>query len=233
MANKMVMDGLCPRCDGSRKSDIHGSIEKSWDHDAGMMHGKDKYFLLECRGCETVYTYIVSINSEDTDYRYDHEVGQDVIVYNETINTFPSINLEESTPEWVWQLRSVDRQLHTIISEIYSAYDKGSLILASIGLRTAFDRATEVLQIDPAISLQEKVSALLKEGFIGQTEADVLKVITEVGNAAAHRAWSPSKEEFASLIGPFEHFITRNILSEKNFELIKEKIPAKPKRKKD
>ena len=83
----------------------------------------------------------------------------------------------------------IDGQLHGILSEMYTAYDNRSYILTAVGLRTALDRGTEVLGIDPAITFAEKLDALKDGGWIGDTERDILEVVTDAGNAAAHRGW--------------------------------------------
>ncbi|WP_084739492.1 DUF4145 domain-containing protein [Frigidibacter mobilis] len=111
-------------------------------------------------------------------------------------------------------------------------HDSHSYILTAIGLRTALDRGTEVLGIDPAKAFSEKLAELQSAGWIGSTEHDILNVITDAGNAAAHRAWSPEKHEIAQLLYAMEVFIQRAFIVGKNALSVKQSIPSKPKRKK-
>jgi Domain of unknown function (DUF4145) len=62
-------------------------------------------------------------------------------------------------------------------------------VLAAIGLRTAFDRASELLGIDPNKTFAGKLSQLVVDGHIGSTEKASLDVLTDAGGAAAHRGW--------------------------------------------
>ncbi|HDW3265141.1 TPA: DUF4145 domain-containing protein, partial [Enterobacter ludwigii] len=130
------------------------------------------------------------------------------------------------------KLESVDFQLFQIFIEMYSAYKSGHLILASIGLRTIFDRTTEILQIHPGLYLDEKIKQLKDEGFIGDTEASILSTVVDAGNAAAHRGWSPTNREFDELLNSIEQFVQRTVLSVKTTTHIVERIPPRVKRPK-
>jgi Domain of unknown function (DUF4145) len=113
---------------------------------------------------------------------------------------------------------------------MYVAYDHGANILTAVGMRTALDRATEVLGIDPAITFDEKLKELKDGGWIGSTEHDILDVITNAGNAAAHRGWSPSKEDVAKLLTAMEAFLHRAFIVGQDALAIRANIPEKPKR---
>ncbi|MFI8979372.1 DUF4145 domain-containing protein [Ectopseudomonas khazarica] len=113
---------------------------------------------------------------------------------------------------------------------MYLARDAESYILASIGLRTAFDRASELLGVPPDDTFASKVTSLLKSGFVGQSEADALSVVADAGSAAAHRGWSPSEEEFDALLMALEHFLERNLVSGNRALAVKASIPPKPPR---
>jgi hypothetical protein len=133
---------------------------------------------------------------------------------------------------WFDGIAKVDIQLSNILAEMYVAYDSESYILTAVGLRTALDRATEVLKIDPAISFEEKLTSLKNDGLIGEAEMEVLSVVTDAGNAAAHRGWTPDAMQVSHLITAMEVFLQRAIIVGKEALKIKDKIPPKPKRKK-
>jgi len=115
---------------------------------------------------------------------------------------------------------------------MYVAYDHSANILTAVGLRTALDRATEVLGVDPAISFEEKLAELKNGGWIGETEHGILDVITNAGNAAAHRGWSPSKEDVGKLLTAMEAFLHRAFIVGQDALAIRANIPPKPKRQK-
>lgn len=189
-----------------------------------------EYRLLQCQGCDTVFFQSKSWNSEDLDYSYDND-GKTVIACNYTFDTYPES--QEHRPQWIEEVEGVDYQLYQILCEMYQAYYKESYILASIGLRTAFDRTSEVLKILPELPLEIKVKQLAEGGFIGETEKSQLLIVTEAGNAAAHRAWSPSKSEFKSLLTITEDFIRRSVLRDESIYKLAGRIPTRQKKKKE
>ncbi|KPM14071.1 DUF4145 domain-containing protein, partial [Citromicrobium sp. WPS32] len=109
-------------------------------------------------------------------------------------------------------------------------HDNQAHILTAIGLRTALDRATEVIGIDPAKTFDEKLNELRNGGWIGQTERDILGVVTDAGNAAAHRGWEPDSQEVSELLSSLEVFLHRAFIVGQKALGIKKSIPAKPER---
>lgn len=222
----------CPRCNGDRVCVIHGKVDRPWEWSDGMhaQWGHKAYTLAECRGCEEVFFHQASWNSEDGDYYYDKELERDVMFYPTTNVTFPAPEKKSEKPDWVWNIAKIDPQLFSILNEMYLAYEQSSLILASVGLRTAFDRSTELLKIDPSLSLEAKVKHLFNEGFTSETESKNLEVVTNAGSAAAHRAWSPNQAEFKTLLTTLEQFIHRTVISGDAAQSIADRIPARPPR---
>ncbi|UJL38447.1 DUF4145 domain-containing protein [Pantoea agglomerans] len=219
----------CPECEGERNCIIIGETERSWD--SGDRHNSmqwgTEYRLLQCKGCDRVFYHAKSWDSEDLDYDYDDE-GKTVISPNYRYETYP--RSLEHRPQWIENIAAIDYQLFLLLNEVYQAYYNESYILASIGLRTAFDRTSEVLKILPTLPLGKKVEKLAEDGYIGETEKSQLLIVTDAGNAAAHRAWSPTKSEFSSLLTITEDFIRRSVLRDDSIMKIAGKIPAKQKK---
>lgn len=221
----------CPYCKGEKNCNTLGYKKREWSDGnvENYFWAESEYMLLECLGCEGVFTYIKSSSSEDYEIERNAE-GYDYMVPNYHISIYPE--QEEARPSWFNEILSKDYQLYKIMDEMYIAFQNKSFILAAIGLRTVFDRATEVLKIDPGHALSDKVHALKENGFIGAVEAQHLKVVTEAGNSAAHRAWSPSENEFKSLLDIIENLVMRIILKDDDLNEISEKLPKKPPRPK-
>ena len=222
----------CPRCNGERTCEIHGALDVPWDwSDAyNSVNGQDDHKLARCCGCKEVFYHKSSWDSEDWDGAYHPITREEVITFPVKTLTYPAPEKKSQKPDWVWDVSKIDPQLHSILDETYQAYEAGSFILASVGLRTAFDRATELLKIDPGHTLEAKVQELLDNGFIGETEAMTLSVVADAGNAAAHRAWSPNQQEFQSLLTTLEQFVHRTVVSGKAVLSVASKIPARPPR---
>ncbi|MBD8107909.1 DUF4145 domain-containing protein [Erwinia persicina] len=229
MTDKTTFCAECPECVGERNCIVIGETERSWDSGdrRNSVQWGTVYRLLQCKGCDTVFYHSKSWDSEDFDYDYDDE-GQTVITSNYRYETYP--RSLEHRPQWIEDIAAIDYQLYLLLNEVYQAYNNESYILASIGLRTAFDRTSQVLNILPTLSLGKKVEKLAEDGYIGETEKSQLLIVTNAGNAAAHRAWSPTKSEFKSLLTITEDFIRRSVLRDDSIIKIAGKIPSKQKK---
>ncbi|MFM0007260.1 DUF4145 domain-containing protein [Paraburkholderia dipogonis] len=228
--SKATAKAHCPNCDGERTCDVHGHIEKKWewsDDYGNSVYGTDEYSLLECKGCETVFYEKSSMNSENVDYYYDNH-GDTQANYGKEKNTYPKPE-SRTKPAWFDAMSKIDETLQNILDEMYVAYDNRSYILTAVGLRTALDRATEVLGIDASMSFTKKLEALKGGGWIGDTEKQTLEVVTDAGNAAAHRGWKPDDGEIRHLLMAMEVFLQRAFIVGKAALSIKDKIPRRPK----
>ncbi|WP_449632003.1 DUF4145 domain-containing protein, partial [Rahnella aceris] len=231
MSVENKIKALCPYCNGEKNCHIVGQKERKWNHDDGDNYfwAECEYYLLECLGCDGVFTLTKSQDSENYDIERGRN-GDDVIRYHEEVHTYPTPEQESVRPKWLNHIMNIDFQLHAIFNEMYTAYQNKSFILASIGLRTIFDRTTEILEIHPSLTLGEKVEALKDEGYVGETERDQLNIVTEAGNAAAHRGWSPNEIVFKSLLDVIENFVYRTLVKRTGLSAISVTIPQKPKR---
>lgn len=231
MTEFKIMKAHCPKCDTMTNCDIHAQIIKDWIYDEDGNHacGEDDYKFLQCRGCEAVFFHHLSTNSEDIDHRYINE-NEFISVPHETIVTFPTPVKEDIRPTWFINIYFKDDQLHTIMDQMYTAYTCKSFILASIALRTTFDRVIDILSIDPALTFKEKLDELVKNNMVLEKEKENLAVIVEAGNAAAHRGWSPTEKTFKSLLAVMEDFVRRAIFPDESLSPVRNEIPVKPKR---
>lgn len=212
---------------------IHGHVNKTWhwsDKQGHSVDGGNKHSLLECQGCETVFYEISSWNSENIDFWYDEE-GKTCAEPILDKSTYPKPD-SKTKPAWLDGIANADSQMANILSEMYIAYDSESYILTAIGLRTALDRGTEILGIDPTLLFEQKLSALKQEGWIGDTEKEILGIVTDAGNAAAHRGWEPNPAEIAQLLSALEVFLQKSFILGKKALKIKANIPPRPQRKK-
>jgi hypothetical protein len=79
-------------------------------------------------------------------------------------------------------------------------------------LRTAFDRASELLGVDPAKKFAEKLTDLVSCGNIGSSEKDTLDTLTDAAGAAAHRGWKPNPKELNTMMDIIEAFLYRTFI---------------------
>ena len=146
------------------------------------------------------------------------------------INHYPAPSKREP-PEWLYYLDIVDRELGSLFGDIYGALNAELRVPAAIAARTVFDRASELLGVDPAISFAEKLEALQTQGKISTDEKDVLSILTDAGSAAAHRGWRPKPQELDTMILIVENFLHRTFIIGDAAKRLKESVPVKPKRR--
>jgi hypothetical protein len=109
-----------------------------------------------------------------------------------------------------------------LLGEVYTALDNNLVILATIGMRTMFDCASQKLGADPNQSFAEKLKELTAGNKIGGEEKEMLSVLADAGSAAAHRGWKPTDEDIDHLMGALENFLERAFVLKHNLRRVKE-----------
>jgi hypothetical protein len=119
----------------------------------------------------------------------------------------------------------LDEALDKFYSELYTALNSDLVVLSTIGVRTVLERAAEILGIPGA--LPAKLQGLLEQGFIGSTERELLSIVKEAGNAAAHRAWRPSIRELNTIVDVLDQFLHRTFVLRHDLPPIGTGIPPR------
>jgi hypothetical protein len=113
-------------------------------------------------------------------------------------------------PDWADELE--DDVLRRVIDEVYQALNGGLMVLASIGTRTLLDRGMFLRVGDPDGGFGGKLSEMVDKGYIGRDERGTLEAITDAGNAAAHRGFSPRPEMLNTIVAMVENFLHREFV---------------------
>lgn len=195
-----IIQAVCPRCAGPRKAFLRGSntIDGHEDTEFGSVSWSNRALLLECCGCEMHFF------RED---RYFSESDGVETVY------FPKAP-SRPRPGWVGSVFLFDIVLKDLLQELYIAAEADLRVMTAIAVRTAFDRATELLGVSADKPFARKLDELLSSGKIGAGEREVLDALVNAGSAAAHRAWKPGAFELQTMITVMESFIHRTIILE-------------------
>jgi hypothetical protein len=209
---------------------VKGHYQTRFDDEDSGIWGRTDYRILVCRGCETAYMQTSEVFSENVDHRQNYD-GEWEEFLNEDVRHFPPPS-RRVKPSWHYQIDLLDSSLGSLFSDIYRCFDAELAVPAAVATRTAFDRATELLGIDPSDSFAAKLDALLDGGKISKDEKDVLTTLIDAGSAAAHRGWRPKAEELDTLASLVESFFHRTFVLGDAAKKLKAAVPPKPKRKK-
>ena len=225
-----IVKGHCPQCGPARFADVVGHHSTRFNDDEANIWGRTDYRILKCRGCELPYFQTIEVFSEHTEHIRDPETGEWQEQMVEKVVHYPAPSKREP-PEWASSLDLEDPALGSLFADIYGALNAELRVPAAVATRTAFDRASELLGVDPAIGFGEKLNELIIKGKISGDEKEALAVLTDAGSAAAHRGWRPKPQELDTLIAITESFLHRTFVVSRAAKKLKARIPEKQKRK--
>lgn len=206
---------------------------ETWDkgNASFSVSGRSEWRVLECAGCGNVYFQQRVRCSEDLDYEDDGFGGRDPFE-PWRYEHYPSPERGSTVPETIARVAEVDNDLAVVLEETYEAARRGSRVLAAIGLRTAFDKATMLLGVGEHLPFAQKLAALQEDGRIGETEKMTLGVLADAGGAAAHRGWRPSDDELAIIRTCLELFLQRTLIADVAAKELHASIPLRTPRPK-
>ena len=204
-----VRKAECSKCGGIRNCDVRGShrdIYSDEQNDA-WTHWR----ILKCRGCEHTFVEVVSANSEDCE-PYVEADGSQGLRNVETFRYWPAL-ARRHRPEWMSEYGISDTNtfevdaLEKAMVELYQALDADLRMLAGIGIRTAYDIASELLGVNPDLPFSKKMDALVAGNKITSLDRSRLETMVDAGSAAAHRGWCPSPQDLDAMMSVLEHFV--------------------------
>jgi hypothetical protein len=237
--------GLCPTCGANRNAQVISEheriLEPTLDPFDPTLRG-ESYRILKCGGCDTIYfqrelleilPYSWDEESDTTtfsglkDYIFESKEDEPERIFQETICWPAPPSVKGERPDWG---KLPDEILIKLLNSVYTALDNDLRVLAAIGMRVVFERASELIGVDPEAGFARKLDQLNKDGHIGAADKENLEVLTNAGSAAAHRGWEPNPEELHILVSIMEHFVSRFILKEEAGKL-KQSIPPRTKQR--
>jgi hypothetical protein len=244
--SRAALRGHCPSCDADRKAEVLAEDTLEEEDKASGVWARSTYSILRCLGCDRRYIRLVELCSEDWDDDFDPDTGETSLTLNERVTYWPSIPTTRATrrrPDWIWgdplkvdlsleadlslALASEYRELARLLDEVYTALDNKLHILATIGMRTVFDCASQKLGADPNQSFAEKLKELTAGNKIGGEDKEILSALADAGSAAAHRGWKPTDDDIDHLMGALENFLERAFVIKHKVRRVKKNIPAR------
>lgn len=186
--------------------------------------------ILECCGCERMY---FQLNDNVDHWEVDRSAslpGEVVGKYGTRTSYWPPPTVR-SRPRWVTDIERVDDDLGNLLHEMYTAINADLCVLAAVGARTVFDRASELLGVDPALDFKDKLAALREKGKVSVDEETTLNVLVDAGNAAAHRGWRPEADELSTMMDVVESFLHRSFIVGGGIAKLRTSVPPRAKRR--
>jgi hypothetical protein len=207
---------------------VRARHDLEWEDREDNSHGVLEHLILECAGCETVYFQVDAsdsshmIRGEWLDELKDYEWSEEHRLIH-----YPA-EFRRQKPSFMSKVEIQDSVLERLIRELYAALNADLRVLAAIGMRTIFDRTSELLKVDPSLTFERKLTELFDGGKIGSDEKDILNALVDAGNAAAHRGWAPTTDEIYTMMDVVEAFLKRTFVLDQSMKKIKARVPPKP-----
>lgn len=236
-----TLRAFCANCTGARNCEVKGHHRVS--ESDGQFDWWCDWYLLVCRGCDHVFAQSVSSDSESYyPVGYDRD-GNTEYAADEVVRSWPA-RFKRSRPGWLHKLdnhiaHEKADDFSACLLQVYEALDHDLNILAAIGIRTAFDVASEILGVEPDQGFESKLSEMEKSGLITPSQKDEFDVLINAGNASAHRGWNPKFEDLDPLMDALEHFINDKFIAPASRQRasdgiakVKPKVPSRPIKKK-
>ncbi len=189
-AEACVVRACCPSCGRGEKRNAFLRASFCQPGSDGNTSWSHTYSVLECCGCQALFVRHEHWFSEWDDWERDARTGQPQPVPGVKTEYWPAAPKRPKPPRSDL-LRDID--LRETMTEVYSALNNNLLRLSAGGTRTLIDVAIR-LTVGDKSNFPRGLEAMVAEGILHAPEKDVLLIMADVGNAALHRAHSPSPE---------------------------------------
>jgi hypothetical protein len=170
--------------------------ERHWSHDEAGVEANDTWSILECCGCENVTFVHTHWFSEDWEIG---DNGPQPIVHRDLYPPSPPRPMPEWASELWLSLSRKDLWVVKLHDDIYAALATGAFSLAAMGTRAIVDFVV-TSKVGDAGGFAEKLKTMRVKGLITEVQADILGAAFEAGSAAAHRGYSPEREDVYTLL---------------------------------
>lgn len=198
---------------------------------------KSQYHIVKCAGCDEI-AFVEQYSDEDS---WEYENGERV--WQDRFTVFPEQPIKLDVPRfWVEKqtFKNVPESIEQLYLQVIDVYNKGYLLLATIGIRTLIeaiclnvgiykgklrnnDKIILLDRHDREMSrgnLEGKIFGLYEQGMIIWDQTLILQKIRDLGNAAVHEIKPPSVIVLKSAIQIIEQLLT-NVYELKVHKLLK------------
>ena len=154
-----IIKGHCPNCGSNRNAHVRREHVVHSTEDDGTS-ASDTGMILECCGCERIYFRRRDYWFSGWDTIEDHPITGEPILESGVDTVYSPAPVRRQRPNWLGKIQESERDLGKLLDEMYAALDNDLRVLAAIAARTVFDRASELLGVDPVTRFKEKLNRL-------------------------------------------------------------------------
>jgi hypothetical protein len=140
---------------------------------------------------------------------------------------FHSPRLLTSPPDRL--ITALPEEQANLLNEVYSSINYKLLTLASMGLRALIDMVC-VQQVGDIGSFRNKLAELCKQETISKRQLDILLTVVDVGNASAHRGFTPDESDTKTLLDVVEHLLSSVYVHPRGAAELAKKTPVRKSR---
>ncbi|HAS6957204.1 TPA: DUF4145 domain-containing protein [Vibrio vulnificus] len=173
----------CSSCETESKHTVVADVELQLrEEDSHNFYGSDKqYQTIQCNGCDTISFRIAHYSTEDI-YHIEGEENGFNDIYLQAEEFYPNPNVSR---EPIDNLGWLPSHIPPIYSETLLALNNNQRILAGIGIRAILESVCKNLGATGG-TLHRKIDSLVETKSLSLNDAEVLKLIKNMGNNAAH-----------------------------------------------
>ncbi|UTH75349.1 DUF4145 domain-containing protein [Chromobacterium sp. IIBBL 290-4] len=218
MADIVTMKAHCNTCGGKRNHNLLHQVDKTWEEDVGdgtFISGWDKFFILECKGCESIKILHKSHFSEETDENGNPCVSE----------TYYPPSIFRPQPRWINSPSSAPH-IRQVLLEIYQALQNKAPSLACMGIRSVIE-AIMIDKIGDNGTFKKNINEFKNKGFISNFQAEILEAALELGHASTHRGFIPNYSQVNAAMDIMENLTHQLYFLEDQAKTAIEKIPKR------
>lgn len=217
----------CRRCKNRNHHGIIMSHKEKSEYPYDDIEWEHEYFIVQCLGCDTI-AFVSEYGDEsmiDLDPYGDNRHFTEVIVYPEEPKVEKKSRYEPHKP---LDFKESPEAIQIMYSQIVSAFNMQSYLLAGVGLRMLVEGICKDLGIQGGYVLDEKgvkllrkdsteearrtnlegkINGLVEKTLVVQSQANILHKIRELGNSSAHELKEPARRTLVLAIDVLEKII--------------------------
>ncbi|CAN7168553.1 DUF4145 domain-containing protein [Acidovorax sp. LjRoot118] len=190
----------CHRCTGQTSHDILCSVKDTEEIDEVGYWSTRQYFIVRCRGCDSICFRLWRSTSEEVDHDTDGKP-----TYFSSTDVYPP-RLEGRKGIAEMDLWLLEEKLRAIYHETNVALLSGLPVLAGIGMRAIVETVCKEKGASGR-DLKEKIDKLAEMKVLTPNGAIILHHVRTLGNKSAHEVKPHSSEQLALAMEVVDHLI--------------------------